>query len=162
MKCTNGAYEFFRWKIPRRASLVLFILLLCEKFNEVLVVTFMFLEAVTNDAGLLLLLPLILFFLLLSREPEDNISFTKAFCGNIFFGLDDDDEAVIIRDARLEYCPEDTLNNDVALLLFLLVSFLLLLPSFFFFGTAELLLCINLFLIRLFDVDIDDGMVLRT
>jgi len=78
----------------------------------------LFLEAVTDDIDDRFLLSLVLF--IPSREDEDNISLTNAFCED-FLAFNDDEEAVIIRDAVLEYCPEDTSNDDERLLFLLLL-----------------------------------------
>ena len=79
-------------------------------------VEILFLEAVTDDVDDRFSLSLVLF--LPSREDEDSISLIKAFCDD--FLVFNEDEAVIIRDAVLEYCPEDT-SNDGERLLFLLL-----------------------------------------
>lgn len=86
--------------------MLLFIRLFCDKLNEV--------DDDDNDDRFLLSLVL---FLPSRDEEEDNISLTNAFCDDFLA------EAVIIRDAKLEYCPEPTLSADARLLLLLLLLF---------------------------------------
>ena len=90
--------------------MLLFIRLFCDKLSEV-----------DDDDDDRFLLSLVLF---LPSRDEDNISFTKAFCDDFLA------EAVNIRDAKLEYCPEPTLSADARLLLLLLLLSLLLLLLF--------------------------------